>query len=282
MIKSFLVSDIHGNQEKYNKLFAKIQSDKPLVVFFAGDLYPSQKEIKKTKENFFDNYFLPKFESLKLTMKASYPKVFIILGNDDPMVEEYKFSDNKFENLWTYLHLRTIEFMGFNICGYSFIPPSPFLVKDWELYDVSRYVDPGCIHPIDGKRFIDPKRDIEYSSIKKDLDKLFLNLEMNNTIFLFHSPPYKTNLDRAALDNQFFDHVPLDVHIGSIAIKEFIETNQPYLSLHGHVHESTRITGKWKDEIENTISFNAANDDKLLSLIIFDLKNLLNAERQVL
>lgn len=282
MIKSFFVSDIHGDKAKYDKLFYKIECDKPLLVFLGGDLYPSEKEMKRSNELFFEDYFLPKFKKLKAKMKYSYPQIFLILGNEDPMLEEHKFTEKSRENLWTYLHMKTATFMGFNICGYSFIPPSPLLVKDWELYDVSRYIDPGCIHPIDGKRYVNPKRDVEYSTIKKDLENLFNEVEMEKSVFLFHCPPYNTNLDRAALDNQFFEHVPLDLHIGSIAIKEFIENHQPSLTLHGHAHESTRITGSWKEKIGSTESFNAANDEKLLSLIIFDLKNLLNAERQVL
>ena len=48
------------------------------------------------------------------------------------------------------------------------------------------------------------------------------------------------------------DHIPLDVHVGSIAIKRFIEAKQPMLTLHGHVHESTRLTGNWQQHIGNT------------------------------
>jgi len=30
------------------------------------------------------------------------------------------------------------------------VPPTPFLLKDWEKYDVSAYVDPGCVSPEEG------------------------------------------------------------------------------------------------------------------------------------
>jgi len=40
---------------------------------------------------------------------------------------------------------------------------------------------------------------------------------------VLHSPPYDTGLDRAALDGRSVDHAPLDVHVGSIAIRRFIE-----------------------------------------------------------
>ena len=114
---------------------------------------------------------------------------------------------------------------------------------------------------------------------KNDLEILTENEDLSNAIFLFHSPPYKTNLDRAALDGVNVDHVPMDVHVGSIAIKRFIEDKQPYITLHGHIHESTRLTGLWKEQIGNTISFNAAHDGPKLSLIIFDLENVLEATR---
>lgn len=282
MVKSFFVSDIHGNKNRYKSLFEKIIEEKPKVVFFGGDLYPSYKEIKISTESFFEDYFFPLFQNLKDGLGDSYPKFFIILGNDDPRTEEYKFQSEEAQKYWTYLNSSHDTFDGFNIIGYPYIPPTPFLYKDWELYDVSRYVDPGCIHPIKGKRFVDPQRDIEYTTIKKDLEKLSENLDVKKSVFLFHSPPYQTKLDRAGLDDMYFDHVPLDVNIGSVAIKEFIENEHPHLTMHGHVHESTRITGEWKDTIGNSISFNAATDENRLSLIIFDLKNTNNAKRQII
>jgi Icc-related predicted phosphoesterase len=68
-----------------------------------------------------------------------------------------------------------------------------------------------------------------------------------------------------------YEHVPLDVHVGSIAIQRFIEERQPMLTLHGHIHESTRLTGAWQEQFGNTLSFNAAHDGPELSLIRFHL-----------
>jgi Icc-related predicted phosphoesterase len=96
---------------------------------------------------------------------------------------------------------------------------------------------------------------------------------------LFHSPPYQTNLDRAALDGVKIDHVPLDVYVGSIAIKRFIEERKPMITLHGHVHESARITGFWSEKIGRTFAFNAATDQKGLSIIKLPLNNPAAADR---
>ena len=46
----------------------------------------------------------------------------------------------------------------------------------------------------------------------------------------------------------------LDVHVGSIAVKRFIEERQPLLTLHGHVHEAARLTGEWKIRIGRELS----------------------------
>jgi Icc-related predicted phosphoesterase len=77
-------------------------------------------------------------------------------------------------------------------------------------------------------------------------------------------------LDRAALDNRFVEHVPLDIHVGSIAIQRFIQDRQPLITLHGHIHESARITGSWQEKIGRTHAFSAAHDGPELAIICFD------------
>ena len=280
--KCFFVSDLHGKIKRYDKLFYEIGKEKPDVVFMGGDLYPSFNQMFTQKDDFFEDILVKYFENLYIKMGNNYPEIYIILGNDDPLIEEEKFKKKEYLKYWKYVHNTKFEFHDFDIYGYANVPPTPFLNKDWEVYDVSRYVDPGCVHPTEGIRTIKLQRDIEFSTIKKDLEYLSKGINPKKSIFLFHSPPYNTNLDRAALDNMFYEYVPLDVHVGSIAIKEFIEKTQPYLTLHGHVHESTRITGKWKQNIGNTYSFNAAIDNDKLSIIIFDLKNLENARQKIL
>jgi Icc-related predicted phosphoesterase len=78
------------------------------------------------------------------------------------------------------------------------------------------------------------------------------------------------------------DHVPLDVHVGSIAIKRFIEERQPLLSLHGHIHEAPRLTGAWRERVGRTHCFTAAHDGPELALVRFDLDDLESATRELL
>ncbi|MFP4525827.1 MAG: hypothetical protein ACLFNL_05510 [Bacteroidales bacterium] len=279
----YFVSDLHGKKELYEKLFKQILRKPPETLFFGGDLLAHGYLEGTGEEDFINDYLFDRFSELKNTLKEDYPNVFIILGNDDPKINEHKLKDIQDKHkLWYYINECTVKFSNYNIVGYSYVPPTPFGLKDWEKYDVSRFVDPGCSHPFEGLRTVKPDYDTEYDNIKQDLERLALNIDVRNTIFLFHSPPYKTNLDRAALDGKMIDSVPLDVHVGSIAIQRFIQEEQPFLSLHGHIHESSSITGSWKEITGRTYSFSAAYHENKLALVEFDTNQLENATRKLL
>lgn len=274
MTKALFVSDLHGRIEWYEKLFSTIRSECPNIVLLGGDLFPHALMPSKEYPHFLNDYLRPAFLKLQKDMGYNYPEVLLILGNDDPktFVNEVIISGS--DNLWTYLHNRILKLQDFTFVGYSYVPPSPFQLKDWEKYDVSRFIDPGCVSPEEGFHSTAVDKDVlRYSTIQKDLDQLFNDLDTSQLICLFHSPPYQTRLDRAALDDQMVDYAPLDVHVGSIAIKRFIEERQPTVTLHGHIHESSRITGHWQDIIGDTRSFIAAYEGPELAIIKFDLEH---------
>ena len=276
------VSDLHGNKKKYYKLFKIIEEKKPDAVFFGGDLLPNQYNNDKTVDDFIEDELFSKIEKIvKFTDKKI--RFFVILGNDDPRIFEKKFISADEEGLIDYVNEKTVEFNGYFVTGYSYVPPTPFQLKDWEKYDVSRFVDVGSVSPEEGFRTVKVKKDIiKYSTIKEDLDNLLANAPADKTIFLFHSPPYNSKLDRAALDGESVDHAPVDVHIGSIAIQRFIKKKQPFLTLHGHVHESAIITGEWIEKKGDTYSFSAAHDGAELSIIYFDTNNLSGVIRDLI
>ena len=284
---SFFVSDLHGSVERYNKLFLKIEQEIPDAVFMGGDLLPSGLFMftsnSNVPEDFIHDIIIKGFSTLKEKLKTKYPRVFIILGNDDSKADEEVFIKGDEDGLWEYVHNKKVKFGEYNVYGYSYVPPTPFLMKDWEKYDVSRYVDPGCVPPEDGSRSVFVKKDdIIYSTIKEDIEILVGEADVSKSIFLFHTPPYKTKLDRAALDGKFHEHVPIDVHVGSIAVQRFIDEKQPLITLHGHIHESARITGSWQDKLGETFAFSAAHDDKELALVKFDPKFPEKASRELI
>jgi len=282
----FFVSDLHGDIPRYRKLFSRILDERPFAVFLGGDLLPSHLArltgAASSPGEFITNYLAPEFSKIREYLGPEYPTLFLILGNDDPRSAEDEIGRGASIGLWQYVHGRKSDVRGHDVYGYSYVPPTPFNLKDWERYDVSEFVDPGCIHPTEGWRTVPvPEREVKFSTIKKDLEILTGGKDLSGAIMLFHTPPYRTSLDRAALDGKFFDHVPLDVHVGSIAIREFIEERQPLVTLHGHVHESAGITGSWKENIGRTIMLSAAHDGPELALVRFATGDPSRATREL-
>jgi uncharacterized protein len=126
-----------------------------------------------------------------------------------------------------------------------------------------------------------PEGETKWGTIAGDLEALVGRHDVSRAVFLFHSPPHGTDLDRAALDGRTVDHAPVDVHVGSIAIRRFIEARQPRLTLHGHVHESARLTGSWQDRIGRTVCLSAAHDGPELALVRFETDRPEEATREL-
>jgi uncharacterized protein len=255
----FFVSDLHGRTDRYRKLWTRVARERPAGVFLGGDLLPFGSlpggGADSDAEDFADGFLAEGFRRLRGLLKDAYPRVFLILGNDDPRASEAAVEAASREGLWEYVHGRRATWDAFNVYGYACVPPTPFRMKDWERYDVSRYVDPHCCSPEEGWRSLpEPPDEIRYGTIEKDLARLTGG----------------EDLDRAALDGRQVDHVPLDVHVGSIAIRRLIDSRQPLLGLHGHVHESARLTGAWWDRLGRTLCLSAAHDGPELALVRFD------------
>lgn len=287
MATCFFVTDLHGSRRRYQTLFTTVATERPEAVFVGGDLLPHPATVKHSIAPAVRDFHLPDllegFRQLRAALDDHYPSVFLIMGNDDPKSIEPAFLEADQEGLWHYAHARKLTLDHHPVYGYACIPPSPFQLKDWELYDVSRFVDPGCVSPEEGFRTVEVEsRSIRFTTIQQQLEDLRGSDNLATAIMLFHTPPHQTALDRAALDGKMVDHAPVDVHIGSIAVRRFIEKHQPLICLHGHVHESARLTGRWSDQIGRTFLYSAAHDGEELALVRFDTESPETATRELL
>ncbi len=268
------VSDLHGRLDRYEKLLARVAGERPHAVFLGGDLFPFGGVGGDAGGDFLLGWLGPRLSELRARLGPGYPRVLAILGNDDPRAGEGSLAELEGLGLLQHAHRRRLVVAGVPVYGYACVPPTPFALKDWERYDVSRFVDPGSVSPEEGVRSVPvPEAEVKWGTIAGDLDELVGRDEVSGALFLFHAPPYRTSLDRAALDGRTVDHAPLDVHIGSIAMRRFIEARQPLATLHGHVHESARLTGAWRDRIGRTVCLSAAHDGPELALVRFDLES---------
>jgi Icc-related predicted phosphoesterase len=287
MTSCMFATDIHGSVDRFEKLFARIIAERPDAVFLGGDILPSPLlalgATPPDYEDFLRDFLGERLSMVRTRLGSDYPRIFVILGNDDGRSEEQAVRELASGGLWEYVHGASSNLGSYTVYGYSFVPPTPFMLKDWERYDVSRYVDPGCIAPEDGSLSVPvPDGRRRFSTIAEDLEELVGEDDMEAAVLLFHSPPYRTALDRAALDGRKVDGVPMDVHVGSMAIARFISERQPLLTLHGHVHESCRITGAWREQKGRTWMISAAHDGPELALVRFDLEDPGGAERELI
>jgi Icc-related predicted phosphoesterase len=81
-----------------------------------------------------------------------------------------------------------------------------------------------------------------------------------SAIFNLHVPPYDSGLDRARqirddLTVVYEGGQPVEIPVGSTAVREILEEYQPLLSLHGHIHES-----RGEAHIGRTLALNSGSE----------------------
>jgi Icc-related predicted phosphoesterase len=279
--RCLFVSDLHGSPSRYRTLWQVAAAEAPAAVLLGGDLLPGFVGLGGEQRFIADELETP-VRHLHKRLGERCPTILVIPGNDDPAASFAALERGQDEGLWRLVHHRTVGVGRHTVSGYACVPPTPFLLKDWERYDVSRFVDPGCIAPEEGQhtRSFAPD-DLRFGTIAADLAALAEGTDQENAVWLFHTPPYQTPLDRADLDGRFVDHAPVDVHVGSIAVRRFIEDRQPLVTLHGHVHEAPRLTGTWKERLGRTWLLTAAHDGPELALVRLDLDDPGGATREL-
>jgi len=273
------VSDLHGQPDRYAALEAEICASEAGAVLLGGDLLPHFASVDP--EEYVEVELAGLFLRLRGRLGSRYPDVVLVLGNDDTrLAEAAVVRVEQEQGLWRYAHRRRVEAAGWPVLGYGCVPPTPFRLKDFERYDVSRYLDPGCIAPEDGFLTVEvPRHELRFGTIMADLEELVGEEDLRGCLLLSHCPPYRTHLDQADLAGQKVDDVPLDVHIGSLALRRLVEARQPRIGLHGHVHEAARLTGTWRDAVGDTTLLGAAHEGPELAVVLFDPEDLGSARR---
>jgi Icc-related predicted phosphoesterase len=285
--RCFLASDLHGSPGRYRALWRTASSERPALIFLAGDLLPGGlghgASEPRAEGDFIEDFMVDGFLALKEALGDAAPRVLMVPGNDDPASAVPALARGEERGAWESIHGRRIRVEGRPVYGYACVPPSPFLLKDWERYDVSRYVDPGSVSPEEGWRSQPMDAyELRWRTIARELEALTRGQDLKDAVLLLHAPPYDTPLDLADLQGRMVEHVPVDPHIGSIAVRRLIQARQPWLTLHGHVHESSRLTGHWKARLGETVMISAAHDEPSLCLVRFDLDEPWEATRELI
>jgi Icc-related predicted phosphoesterase len=243
------------------------------ALIFGGDLCPgtpsgASRRLPIDQPDFILQLLCPLLGEWKQAHPAL--RIFAIPGNDDcqtilPALEELE-TKGLIENL----HRETRILGAYTLMGLAFVPPTPFLLKDFERWDEApeSRSDSYSYRGIQGT----PSGFMAIEDVHAYLDSLpslaqeLLGLPVvdpAHTLAVIHTPPFDTRCD-VLFDGR---------HVGSKAVRRWIEKNQPLMTLHGHIHESPKLSRSFFDRIGTTTIINPGCDHTRPHLIFIDLED---------
>ncbi len=144
-------------------------------------------------------------------LKDTKAKVFMAPGNDDPFEMDAILEASK--------TIKSAAMKNLDVLGYEMITLAHTSPTPW-----------------------DTPREWSEEDMAKNIDKLAATVrDKQRAIFNFHDPPYGTMLDYAPKLKDNRQSAGETEHVGSTAVLEKIKQYQPFLGLHGHIHESRAI-----------------------------------------
>lgn len=227
-MRILFVTDLHGSEWKYDRIFQAAKSFNADVVINGGDMLPKGGDLFAQDQfitNYLDRHFA-KFDSAHIFYLC-------YLGNDDLRIFQDLFDTtcNKYSYIFN-LAQRKVDIGGFEFVGMNLVVDYPFRLKDWCRMDKKDYVfqeqfGTGILSTPNGWKELDDWFSYAGSlpTIEDELKQLVRPLNMAKSIYVMHMPPAGLGLDKCANGAE----------VGSEAVYNFLKENQPKLSLHGQI-----------------------------------------------
>lgn len=257
-------TDLHGNARGYEELFVHAVETRADAVVLGGDLCPHSRP--SGQDTFLRTWLGPRLSRFRKEHQGI--RVFGLLGNDDWGVLQREVESWEQEGAFCCLHQRSHQFTDrLWIAGSSFVPVTPFGMSDFDRFDAAGWLPPAKLCPPlfsitqpHGIRLTDEIIEGTWAELsrRETLEECLAALAKLSppaqTVYVFHAPPVQTRLDQ----------IIGRAHVGSAAIRRFIEKHQPPLTLHGHIHESPLVSGSMSDTIGRTLLLNPGDSQTRL------------------
>lgn len=241
-------ADLHGSRALYGEALALARKLGVPAMILGGDLAPHGTVPEQRA--FFREFLLPLLGEYR--QEGGSADLFFIMGNDDWRANLPVLLGAGLER-FHHIHCAVRPLLeGAWVAGLASVSVTPFALKDWERWeegikpparmDGFRSREDGSVHPFDFRAAEWEERlGLDLEAIERGLRP-----EHRPLVCAFHGPPHGTALDQ----------IHGGVHVGSREIRRFLETHRPLLSLHGHIHESPAVSGKFADRLGPTICVN--------------------------
>lgn len=276
-------SDLHGSRTHYEAAFRMAGELGVRAVVLGGDLAPMGDP--GTQREFFDSFLIPLFRT---QLASGAFQIFYIFGNGDWRSNESALEEARLPGLH-YVHGRAAPFLdGTWIAGQNCVPPTPIRLKDWERWespagpsvrpDGQRSAPDGSLHEF---TFAGRERD---ESLEGEMDRLETAVRgatgssdaaavaPDALVCVIHGPPHGTGLDQIAGG----------AHVGSRAVRRFLERMRPALALHGHIHESPAVSGRFVERIGATVCVNPGQTPAAFHAVSFRMEDIPGSLRHTL
>jgi Icc-related predicted phosphoesterase len=285
-------ADLHGDIDSYRSLFDLAIRTGARAAIVGGDLLPHAITLQtalQVQRDFIAQQLRPLLE----WVRAHHPEIDIYLlpGNDDWAAAIRELEQLEQAGLVFPLHERVYSLTpqppllsrreresraaagvrvgdSLWLAGYACVPLTPFSIKDYERRD------DGPLPPFSfGMAYTSWGGEIQPASaealaarpsIAEALAALAEQSDPQRTIYVCHTPPFNTPLD----------HMPRGRHVGSKALRAFIEQHAPPLTLHGHIHESPEMSGRYAAQLGATWSINPGHNPKRFQAVTLDTDDL--------
>lgn len=287
-MKILFTADTHVHPAHLDRLIEAGRRLLPHAIVIGGDINPNWKgPIAASIEphiRWIESRFLPKVEAFH----REHPEIplFVDLGNDDIAAARHLLEERDGSVLHL-LHMKVTRLSpDLAVAGYMAVNPTPFLIKDLEKADC-RDRDGFAEGRIARKGFITTggverphTLNASGGAIEDDLDLLTETLQRepwvdSSFVFVSHAPPRDTALDR----------IGSGIGVGSLAVRRFLErwgrTGRLICSLHGHIHESPRVSGHARQMVGNVPAFNVGQQKEVLRAVLLETDDPVGSARLV-
>ncbi|MFX0097376.1 MAG: metallophosphoesterase [Candidatus Hodarchaeota archaeon] len=267
-MKVLYATDLHGHEWKYEACWNTTKKYRPEVVVNGGDMLPKGGDLLAWQGEFIRDYLHDYFERFN----SNGIHYLCYLGNDDLGIHDALFNEicNEYPFVYNFAQ-RRIEIDVFEFIGMNYVVDYEFQLKDRCRMDTKDYEfrkqlgTPLMSRPngwLEIHDWFSYARNLP--TIEDELKRLTKPKNISNTIYVIHMPPYMRGLDVSYHGKD----------VGSKAVYEFILENQPKLSLHGHIHESPEMTGRWLTKIGNTVSIQPGQPKNAFVYVEIDLTEM--------